>query len=180
MAETREMQVAQVVREARAPWHKANIYGVFLCVCVRASRWWTFTAGSLVFIILPVSTLMAESPSPLRSNRLILILTACVTHRTHVCFPFINWRFLSHTLADDYSWKPPSIMLQWHENIISEMLIILNFPKAQALRAPDVLVKMDLLLLCVMAADSKCVWLWPNSYQDYSINEKNHNLRSIF
>lgn len=58
---------------------------VFLSVC--ALRW-TFTAGGLVFIISAVSTLMAESLSPLKSSRLILILTTCVTRRTHVCFPF--------------------------------------------------------------------------------------------
>lgn len=69
-------------------------------VCFRVCVWWTLTTGGLVFIILPVSTLMAGSPSPLRSSRLILILAACVTCRTHVCFPFIYETFLSHTLAD--------------------------------------------------------------------------------
>lgn len=84
--------------EESKPWQKANIYGVFqsVCVCV----WWTLTTGGLVFIILPASTLMAGSPSPLRSSRLILILTACVTCRTHVCFPFIYSTFLLHSLAD--------------------------------------------------------------------------------
>lgn len=82
-------------------WWRAGIYSVFLSVCMCVSAlWWTLTAGGLVFIILPVSPLMTESLSALKSSRLILILTACVTHRTHVCFPFICEEFLPHTLAD--------------------------------------------------------------------------------
>lgn len=43
---------------------------VSVCVCVCA-LWWTLPAGSLLFVILPVSTLVAQSSPPLRCSRFI-------------------------------------------------------------------------------------------------------------
>lgn len=140
------MQVAQVVRKARAPWPEANVYGVFVHM---HALWWTLTAGGLVSIISPVSTLVAESPSPPKSSRLILILTTCVTCRTHVCYPFICEMFLGHPLADY-----PLLKMAFNHVIVRLKYYLtnvdcLNFQgeKVQAVPTPAVLVKMDLLCL---------------------------------
>lgn len=88
------------------------------------AMWRAFTAGDLVFIILPVSTLMIESLSLLKRNRLILILTACVTCRNTCLLSF--HLFLPHRLAECLLLESIFNLPQRDENIISEVVIILN------------------------------------------------------
>ncbi len=162
------MTETQLLREESAEcslhrlWRKQALPDVrptsLMCFSV-CSLWWTFAAGSLVFIMSPVSLLMAESPSPLRGSGLILILTACVTRRTHVCFPFIYSTFLSHTLADCRLLTTAfnHTTARWKHYLRNAKLFWIFKGGGPSVCAPHVLVKMDFIVLVLFYR-----WRWFN------------------
>lgn len=99
-------------------------------------------------------------------------------------FAFLSFTF---SRARWHSWKLPSVVLESDENIVSKMLIVLNFQEkdVQAVCAPDVLVKIDLLLFCNMSADLKydrgnilslkCAVMAPRPSRLIYRENKNHN-----
>lgn len=112
------MQATQVVKKARAAWHKANIYGVSECVCF-AMNFHCRRSG--LHYLRSIHAHGRKSVSAEKQQINFDFNNMCNTQNTCLLsflLRFSRTRSLTPLL--------PSITPQWDENVISEMLIILN------------------------------------------------------